>query len=442
MAIFIPILVVDVGSEALLLIFHDLPLCKKEKMNWPLIYVGLVGQIMTVAAWFGLALFVLIQAILATHPDNDDFKLESLSPGVADAAVVLIVFFKNIGSIPSFFSNKGVYPIMAAPQMLYLYYLLRDEPNELLQKYEEKQKPDEKPCCEFTQRTWFTVATNFVVLIALDFVGLISVSTVFKGQDYFGIPAQVFGVLVFSPVLILDILSESLLLYYHDLVLLRGEDTYQYRPRLKVIRVFQVFVTMVWVALLAFLIYRVVNINCVDTCYCNQPNAPIESCSVSANCTSAVYNYCFNGTNATDGYCTINGTCILNYDDTYSYLVSLVWTDPSYPYNFTLSDCYPVYNDACYDNNPDLTDCVLLAIIVWDAVVLALKMYFRSHIYPITVSSHILFSRLWRDNDKEKIVIAMGRMEFGPSYEVNFGGSGSGGGGAKPRSDSNIPLEY
>jgi len=370
---------------------------KKEKYRkW--ILIALVGQILTAISWTSIFAFVCYYAVFSRCPTTNPEAFTACSeliPGVTEAIVILIVLLKNSMTLKEYGERVYVYPIICHEEMLYLFHIKNDQPIKILHSFATfnglREEKDEDPGC--TQSTQFNIATNYIMLMFFDVASLASVSNLIVVHGA-SIVETGFRAFPFVIILVVDILSESLILYYHDMPLTRGETSHEKKNKrvFDVARIMQVFVNFAWLGSLLYMIYKVLNLNCVSQCDC------IETClqPTGLDCTS---------TNSTNLQCygSLNNTQV-------GYPFS---PDPKFDYNCTVT--WSIQD--CIHSSPSFNSCVLLGIVLLDSFYQMGQMFFKSYIYPITVPEYVMFMAHWNNNNKELIIKAVGKNEFGPEYD-------------------------
>jgi len=416
-AIYLPIVVFDCGSELMLVIFHDLPLCrgefeegpndkKKEYKKW--IIIALIGQILTAMSWTSIFGFVCYYAVFSRCPTGDPQAFSTckqLIPGATEAIVIFIVLLKNSMTLKEYKERVYVYPIICNEQMLYLHHITLEEEEKIHHSFakfnslsldEDIKEESEGGCSAFFESTPFLIATNYLMLMFFDVASLASVSNliVVHGATIVQTGLRAFPFVV---ILVVDILSESLILYYHDLPLTRGETEHPKTNQkiFDISRMMHVFVNFAWLGSLLYMIYEVINVQCVAECDC------YETCIRPFDCTARnrTQEVCYESMN-------ITGVGIpFNEDPKYDYNCSVSWS---------VADCR--------QSSPSYNSCILLGLVLLDSFYQMGQMFFRSYIYPITVPESVMFLAYWK-KDKDLIINAIGRNEFGPEYDFARGRS-------------------
>jgi len=144
----------------------------------------------------------------------------------------------------------------------------------------------------------------------------------------------------------------------------------------------QVLVNLAWIVSLIYMIYVVATLDCEDMCQCELKDTDIRP----------------------SGVCLFNNTINI----------------PPTLHNSSLINCTMTSTKLeCTQSNPSLTGCILLAIVLTDAVYSLMDVFFRSNILPITIPDNVLYLLYWMNEETGKIVTAIGRHEFGWDFSVD-----------------------
>jgi len=281
---------------------------------------------------------------------------------------------------------------------------------------EDDEKPREKPqtfiekAKTFLDSREFTIGYNYFVLIVVDFASLASISKLLLDTHF---PVGLAFGIGFGFVVILDIISETVILYFHDLQLLERYSV-EHRSLVIAAQVTQTFCTLCWIFALIYMI-TLVNLaqeNCTGICTnCNYTSDAI--CELNTDCVGG-------------GIC-VNSSCYYNYTGECTvYGSSAEFSTPLY--NLTTVDitsCFSVVSrDQCISNNPELVDCVLLALVLLDGVYATIQMWFKKDVTTMALPDSVFFTCAlkWKKDPEERrkvILEAIGKMEFGTHWTLD-----------------------
>jgi len=382
-------------------IYHDLPLCRGEFKNGPtdrdkfIVRLALVGQILTGLSWatlFGWVVYFAVFTNCPTQNADDLSHCKFLIPGLTEAIVIFIVFLNNSMTIKEYKDRAWVYPIICREELLYLSHIITKQEARVLDSFSQFHGLGETDEVGLMDSAEFNVGFNYFLLMCFDLASLASVSTLIMVHN--ATPLQTFfRALPFAIILVVDISSETMILVYHDLPLLRAdhEEPKKNKVIFDVARCMQVFVNFAWLGALIYMVWVLANLNCVAECTCANVCSPFDS-----NCNDSVVLSCID----------------LAGNDS----VQLINADPNLDYqNCTVT--WSIRN--CQKSNPSLNSCILLFLVLLDGFYQMGQMFFRSYIYPLTVPEYVMFLAYWR-KDKNEIVKAIKRSQFGDSHvDVN-----------------------
>jgi len=225
----------------------------------------------------------------------------------------------------------------------------------------------------------------------------------------------------FGTIVLLDIASETAILVVHDLVILKGY-TCQYREIFTAARVVQCLCTLGWIITLCFMVNQALYYDhaCVTTCTnCSYTND--RACFTDPVCG-------LNGTCNDGMFCEYlgTGTCSLSYNATHEFGN---WTNPPQHNNATSlnsTSCTDVTTrEMCIVLHPAPIDCVLLGLVLLEATLNMIQLWFKSDIYPITLPEATMFTCLlhWSEKSvdvRHKLILeAVGKMEFGKEFNLD-----------------------
>jgi len=256
-------------------------------------------------------------------------------------------------------------------------------------------------------------------LVLMDLAAFASVTKLILQPD---IPLAVGHFFIVFTIVASDIGSETVILKTHDIPLVENRPVRRVRA-FTIARTVQALCTVAWVSLFIYMLYLAVvaPIICEDYCW---------SCQIEVK----------NGT-----FCNIfnpcpntNQTCLTSisqcgYSETGSCLISsdnatvLQWSPPRHGVEIqNRTDCFTTQTAAeCILGEPGLTDCVLLGIVLIEAIYSTAQIFFRSFIYPITLPEHVMFfsyleMEALKESDRRKLLVeAAGRMEFGFAWNLD-----------------------
>jgi len=265
-----------------------------------------------------------------------------------------------------------VYPIICHEELLYLSHLTSHKEDQVLKSIKTFHGLDdsnkEHGCMDSPE---FNVVLNYIMLMFFDLASLASVSTLIVVHDA-SIEATFLRAIPFAVILIVDISSESMILYYHDLPLLRSdiEVPHQNKVIFNLARCMQVFVNFAWLGALLYMIWSVLNPTCVsDECTCNTNN----NSTVELFCKDILIN------DTVDSYSNCTVTWSVN---------------------------------QCRKASPSQNSCILLFLVLLDGFYQMGQMFFKSYIYPLTIPEYVMFLAYWR-RDEKQILQSVRRNQFG-----------------------------
>jgi len=262
MTIYFPIILFDCGSEIALVMYHDLPLCRGKFKNGPtdrdklIVRIALVGQILTAISWaslFGLVVYFSVFTSCPTENADELAHCKFLVPGLTEAIVIFIVFLNNSMTLKEYNDRVWVYPIICREELLYLSHIITKQEARVLDSFSTFHglKDGEVGCMDGPE---FNVGFNYFLLMCFDLASLASVSTLIMVHN--ATPQETFWrALPFAIILIVDISSETMILVYHDLPLLRAEHETPKKNKtiFDAARFMQVFVNFAWLGSLIYM---------------------------------------------------------------------------------------------------------------------------------------------------------------------------------------------
>jgi len=201
--------------------------------------------------------------------------------------------------------------------------------------------------------------------------------------------------LPFVIIVILDIVSEVLILIYHDIPLCNQEEEIitENWSLFQAGRIIQILVQLAWIGALVYMIIVYQNLNCYDICQCTVYNSAL-------NCTQPGCPF-----SCSSPYCMspITGQCLAGS------------TNISIPYpEFNMDNCtLTQLHTICLNQHPSAISCVLLALILFEGIYQTVGIFFKSYLLPITLPDSILLQLYWMNNDLEKLVEKLEKNEFG-----------------------------
>jgi len=315
-----------------------------------------------------------------------------LLPGLTEAIVIFIVFLNNSMTLKEYKDRVWVYPIICREELLYLSHIITKQEARVLDAFSTFHglKEDEEVGC--MDGAEFNVGFNYFLLMCFDLASLASVSTLIVVHG--ATPVQTFWrAIPFAIILIVDISSETMILVFHDLPLLKAEHETpkKYKVIFDVARLMQVFVNFAWLGALIYMIWVLIHLNCVAECTC------LHVCErLDANCNDTVKLSCID---------------LISNDS-----VELISPDP----NLVYENCTVTWSiRQCIKSNPSLNSCILLFLVLIDGFYQMGQMFFKSYIYPLTVPEYVMFLAYWR-KDKNDIVKAIRRSQFGDSQNLDI----------------------
>jgi len=289
--------------------------------------------------------------------------------------------------------------------------------------------------CDCFNSPHFASVQNFTILLALDIAGMASVASVFKSDD---ITYTIKYTLPFILVVILDVTSEALLYIYHDLYLCKNKN-FDKMWVITFAKVVQTLVSLTWMGLLIFLIFRVSTPHCtMDKCTCQSYSANSTICALSievggivipdqiqipGECPGSSGTCVMVNASSPLGRCGHQeiGECIQNTNTTITWITTTYGTQPNT--TSPLSLCTVESTLECLADAPTWTNCVLLGIVVLFSWVETINVFYRLKIYPITIPESVMFLFYW-DYKSEKgtrkrrwIPWAVGMLELGYNYK-------------------------
>eukprot|EP01123_Difflugia_compressa_P013759 TRINITY_DN657_c0_g1_i1.p1 TRINITY_DN657_c0_g1~~TRINITY_DN657_c0_g1_i1.p1 ORF type:complete len:356 (-),score=36.14 TRINITY_DN657_c0_g1_i1:85-1044(-) len=306
-------------------------------------------------------------------------------------------------TIKDYNDRAFMFPVICNESLLYLYHFLNNAMDQIVTDFEKFNELNEdwEPGCAADPT--YNVIINFSFLILVDLAALSSVSTLIATPG--ALPYQMFiNAVPFVALVILDIVSESIILVYHDIPICDQEEEiiHENDTIFLIAKILQVIVFLGWLGALVYMIIAALNVHCTDTCKCNILIPGL-------NCSSP---FCPNGVqcNSTypSEYCFYQqkGTCqpTMNFP-------------PGMNMNFTSNCTLTQIKEDCILQRPNYIGCVLLGLVLIESLYQLIGMYFKSYIYPITIPESVMFIIYWMNDDKDKIVLKVGKNEFGLNWE-------------------------
>jgi len=397
--IIVPIIFFDCGSELALVLCHDLPMCKRKPINKVYVRLALVGQIITALAWFSLFCLVVYFTIFR-HCLSEDlfFSCSALLPGISSSVVLLMVFIKNSMTLKEYYDRAFLFPVICNEALLYLYDFMYNEPKAIISHFEQFNSLDENWEPGFTTEPTYNVIINFGVLLLMDVAAIASVSSLIVVTG----DSPLYTLLRASPFLLIiavDMASEIVILLTHDIPICNQDEEVipEYNSYFQVARVLQVLVELAWLGALIYMILIVAHLNCYDECSC-----VIDAPSV--NCSSPLC--------PVSNTCNKNGTCVFSLQGTCS---------PTVPPNINYTSNCTITRTTlrCEQDNPSITACILLSMVLLEGIFQTIGMYFNSYIYPITIPESVMFFCYWMNGDLDKLVEKVGKNLFGLDWDMS-----------------------
>jgi len=264
----------------------------------------------------------------------------------------------------------------------------------------------------------FHVISNYIVLMAMDLAAIASVVKLIN-QPGNVVSSVLHGLLIFT-IVIIDISSESIILVHHDIKLINAEKVIQ-KNLFSVARAMQMICTIGWISLLFYMIAlsAAAGFRCQDYCWqCNVGEEINSTCGLFAPCKNTSL-HCFSA-----GVCGVSASGSCSFSDNFTVVH---WSPPKNGLDFqNRTECgsSETYSE-CIARNPSMTDCVLLALVLIDAIYATINIWFRSYLYPITIPEYVMFFAYLRledlhENERDqKILDAAGKMEFGMEWTMD-----------------------
>lgn len=198
----------------------------------------------------------------------------------------------------------------------------------------------------------------------------------------------------------LDIVSEVVILIYHDVPLCDLEDQKILENNIKfqIARIVQIFVVLAWVGALTYMVLVVRDINsiCYDKCSCVLTN-PALTCN--------------------DSLCPVNscGDNVCEYTQIDRCLTNFTIPERS---SFTISNCtYPpptnLSKTFCLQTHPSLISCILLGMILLEGFYQTIGIFFKSYLLPITIPDYVMFQQYLMHGNINGLIDRFGKSEFG-----------------------------
>jgi len=338
---------------------------------------------------------------------SEFIKCPGLPPGIISSVVMFMVFIKNSLTLKDFKERAFIFPIITNESFLYHHHIIKNESKNIVSDFIKFNSLDEnwEPSC--TTEPTYSVIINFGILVMLDLAAIASVSSliIVSGDTPF---VTFLRVLPFLGIILLDILSESVILFTHDIPLCNQEEENikEYDVYFRLARTAQLVVQFCWIVVLIYMIVVTANLDCRDECQChiNVPGLNCTSPSCPPN-SKICQNEGICEIKA-DGFCTENGTVPFSLGSHIDYYFT----------NCTVTKSAKF----CYQNNPSVTSCILLGLVILEGFYQIIGMFFRSYIYPITLPETILFFMYWMNRDTEKLLLKVGKFEFGLDWKPDL----------------------
>jgi len=211
------------------------------------------------------------------------------------------------------------------------------------------------------------IFTSLVVLIASDIAALASAGQALAPEE---VSQTVSYSFYFSPIAVVDLISELILLVNHDLKICNAKPIKQKSTKFALF--LEILVTLAWVAVLIFLITTITRSDCKDVC---------KGCIT------------MDGKNVT-GPCNFKG-----YNSTI--LVDVDGTD----HIVNKTSCYDfVPARICSLQTPGFIEVVVIIFIIFKSLYALRTAWKRYNVYPITFHEEILFLSLIKQNKESQIV--------------------------------------
>jgi len=214
-----------------------------------------------------------------------------------------------------------------------------------------------------------------------------------------------FRALPIAMIIILNIVSEVIILMYHDIPLCNQEERKisKHKTAFKIARFLQVIVVVSWLGAFFYMAYVAANVNCNDMCQC-------EIYNPNMTCSSPLCPY---GPNCLMPHCSFNVSTQCTLNGTSTYLPNTI------PGNFT-SNCTETTSAlTCTQSNPTAVSCILLALVILESFYNTVGMFFKAYILPIMLPANVLFLIYWMNDDTDKMVLRIGKSEFGSNWDLS-----------------------
>jgi hypothetical protein len=407
-------IIIDCGSELLLVIYHDLPLCRKEPLSYWRVRIGVAGQVLTSIIWLALTVAVCYYKIFAVECFKEGLSCPGITAGISSTIILFMVTLKNSMTLKDFVERHDKYPIICNESLLFLYHFLRNEPAEIVKDFKKFYNFDADQEIQCSNDPSYHAVFNFCFLILMDIAAIASVSNLIIVPD--DTPVQTFlRAVPFVSLVILDIVSEVGILIYHDIPLCDQKDAkiIKHNTKFQIARIIQIFVLLCWIGALVYMVLIVKNLHCQDNCYCyiTNPNLNCSSCPINDPSNTAVCP-------ANASYCEIYRTQICNNTNPEVY-PGFILTE-NYD-NFEIMNCtFNTRNGAefCRLTHPSIISCVLLALILLDGIYETIGIFFKSYLLPITLPDYVLFQIYVIRDNIDWLIARLGKHEFGFDFNV------------------------
>jgi len=200
----------------------------------------------------------------------------------------------------------------------------------------------------------------------------------------------------FVGLILLDIVSQVLILIYHDIPLCNHEDEKikKHIVKFQLGRIIQLFVVLAWIGALVYMVLIVRDLHCVDRCTCQISN-PALNCSAPLCPVNCGTRYCA---------FSMENECLANVT------ISL----PGEYSSFEITNCsITTTAKLCQQSSPSIISCVLLGIILFEGIYTTVGIFFKSYLMPITLPDYVMFQLYLMNNNIDDLINRFGKSEFG-----------------------------
>jgi len=296
-----------------------------------------------------------------------------------------MVWIKNSLTLKAYWDRATTFPIICTEDYYYLQHFHHRDPDAIVESFENFYGlvSDAAEDWSIFQLPQYHVVLNYVILILLDLTAIASVTDLILSTK--GLVETITKAIPFVIAIIVGVVSSTIIIIVHDYPLIH-ERKIRKKGWFNFASILQALVSIFWLVTLGYMIYLVINLHCTNSCLSVQDS--MNNCTTFTDCNNNTYPFTMNST-CVDGHC---------HQDRCDQIQTV---------------------DSCKSSNVSVIDCILLAMVLFEGIVEGTRIFFKSFIYPIKIPVYVMFMSFWKSGERDKIVLAVGKMEFGRHWTMD-----------------------